>query len=176
MLKLGGSLRDRSDHNMTDNAVFNALYSGEYVPGIETGLLMKLAGEDEKTGIHAGYYIGKRITGLYCVDISLDGMFLLRDKIPLIAWIKHADNRLLPFATVVLEGYSYKQLTESDERGLIADYFTPDTYANALIISRNNIVYRLINRIELEPYIYDFIIQKATKAPATFRQLHRKFD
>ncbi len=104
------------------------------------------------------------------------GMFLLRDKIPVIAWLEKVDGVLLPYSTIILEGANNRVLAKADKRGLIADYFPVDDYNNALVISNNDLVYRLVQDIELEPYIHRFLLKRGTKANATFKMIHRKYN
>lgn len=107
-----------------------------------------------------------------------NGMFMVRDKIPFISYIHKLDGVLLPEAKIILEGSNNKVVVSSDVRGIIAEYIAADTYTNATIISRNNIVYKLtsLENIDDNEYMFRMKVKRMTKANVPYRQIHRNFS
>jgi hypothetical protein len=75
---------------------------------------------------------------------------------------------------VILEGVSNKVLTRTDYRGIIIDWIPFDEYNSAIFVSVNNIVYTQLSKEEIELYVFNYIINRASIANAPFRMVHSR--
>lgn len=107
----------------------------------------------------------------------LDGMFLLRDKLPRIGVVVTVTGIPLGNTDVILNGINHREIVKTDERGIWWKYLEIDEYPDALFISPNGIVYALLNQKEREDNegIFDQMVTRRTIANATNRQIHRRF-
>lgn len=102
-------------------------------------------------------------------------MYRVSDKLPFIGTFYSVNNVVIPEATIIMMGINNKALLESRTDGIAAGFLPIDTYNDAMLISKNYLVYTFISMTQRYVYVYDFIMQRATKANATYRQIHRKF-
>lgn len=102
------------------------------------------------------------------------GMYRPSDKIPFLAVLSSGNCLLKMNMTIILQGYNNTIALKSNSNGVIAEYIVGDIYYDVIGISPNYMVYKLVEMIENQ-YVTDIKLEKATKANATYRQLHRKF-
>lgn len=109
------------------------------------------------------------------VLISNLGMYKITDKLAFLAEISNSKGEALPRLILLLEGYTNQVVLRSDRNGVVCEYIPFDDYYDFIGISPNYIVYRFQQKIETGFFVYNLVMNKATKANATYRQLHRKF-
>ncbi len=103
---------------------------------------------------------------------NLDDSYIEGFKLPIIAHVNRISGAIFPNAVVILEGGVNKILTRTDYRGIIIDWIPFDTYDTAIFVSTNNIVYTQLSKEEVELYVFNYIINRASLANAPFRMVH----
>lgn len=105
-----------------------------------------------------------------------EGMFNLRDKLPRIGIVRTVSGTPVPLADVILYGINHREIAETDNRGIWWKYLEIDEYDDALIVSINGMVYRLIEQIETAPdsCIFDQTVQRRTAVSGPYRMIRRR--
>lgn len=105
---------------------------------------------------------------------GVDDSYIEGFKLPIIAHVNRISGAIFPNSVVILEGVSNKVLTQTDYRGIIIDWIPFDEYNNAIFVSANNIVYTQLSKEEVELYVFNYIINRASIANAPFRMVHSR--
>jgi hypothetical protein len=98
------------------------------------------------------------------------------DRLALLAFVRRVDGVPVPDADVLFKGNVYKEIGRTNRYGIVGAYLLPDTYSNTIVISPNGIVYEQVELKEIGKGVYQITVRRKTKANATFRTLHRRFD
>ncbi len=98
------------------------------------------------------------------------------DRLALLAFVRRIDGQPIPNADVLFKGNVYKEIGRTNRYGIVGAYLLPDTYSNTIVISPNGIVYEQVELKDLGKGVYEITVRRKTKANATMRQLHRRFD
>ncbi len=165
--------RDRSDESGRTWFFAPLAVSDHIVGPLRAAMFYRRTQETAtKTGHLAPRHTRKGTTALF------EGMFSGRDKLARIGVVVTISGLPLGNTDVILNGINHREIVKTDERGVWWKYLEIDEYPDALYISPNGIVYRLIEQKERLPDnegIFDQYVARRTIANVTTRQLHRKF-
>ncbi len=98
------------------------------------------------------------------------------DRLALLAFVRRVDGVPIPDADILFKGNVYKEIGRTNRYGIVGAYLLPDTYSKTIVISPNGIVYEQVELKEAGKGVYEITVRRKTKANATFRTLHRRFD